>query len=225
MRTLSVFLLLLLVAQIALADKLDDMLANASVGLPADTVSLLRSDFNLLKSMKGVQASELSNTIFGTNGKFDGETYLKFFLDRVDDIVFGGCPAEAVACQVPGTRVSHITEFYALKSPVVRLSLLLHESIHGEPSGHLHATCPSVLLDTTGMPLLTQDNKISIAGQQACADNISDPYVAQIVFLRNVDLYCITCSQSTRSDARMFLPNLKQMVINPEVSKAINEDK
>jgi hypothetical protein len=221
--TFAVFIFFLSIGRFALADKLDDMLANSSVGLSPETVSLLRSDFNLLKSMKGVQASALSDTIFGTNGKFDGEVYLKFFLDRVDDIEFGGCPAEAVACQVPGTRISHLTSLYATIPPVVRLSTLLHESIHGSSFGD-HASCPSVLVDEFGAVVKTT-TAVPIAGLKACADNISDPYVAQYIFLQNIVSNCLTCTQSAKADAKQFLLNLKPLIINADVLKAIKEDR
>jgi hypothetical protein len=201
----------ILLGAFAKADPLSDFLMSAGKNLGPKPAQMFALDILFLKSMKGKRASLLSDRIFGTKGELDGEIFLQFFLNRISSVKLADCGfgGLALACVDYGVPVMKVTPAFYTYSQMSRVALLLHESVHAEPSGNPHAPCPAPMLN----------------GMQACANNVEDPYFVQLVFLKNVMENCDSCSINIKAEARYNFDQFKGRVINPDLLLQLTQDR
>lgn len=211
----------LVVGQVSNADAKVDLLSRSRTFLSPEMTLQIQSDLAFLKNMKGSRSSALSDSVFETDGRFDGEKYLGFILERVDLIVFAECHIKgAVACH--GNRITALSMPYFRASRLTRISLLLHEAAHEDLISH--AACPDQIADENGKKSTMHVSGVSLAGMEACAEELHDAYVKQVIFLQNVAEHCDSCSIETRNEAEHLAREFRKRIINPEITRLLKQD-
>lgn len=186
----------------------------------------VNEDWRLAQRIRGSEASPLHRKIFG-DAPLDGKLYRDFFERRVQEIKgeglgFASCHG-ALACHTEGKTVRLSKNYDSLPiPPVIRLSFLIHEARHIEGFSHVH--CPAPLIDSEGKDVVSPYQKIDLGGQESCDREELGAYGIQIVMLKNIAKYCVTCSDETRTQADLYANFLMNLILSPLAKKHLEHD-
>lgn len=177
-----------------------------------------------MRDLKVTSPSSLHSQIFGAE---DG-AYLRFFEQRVKSFSMGDCGGSkgAIACVISSKDPTKIwlTDMYLTYNadPVWRVAILLHESRHTE--GLHHVMCPDSFDDGLGHGIQSIVGSREYAGNRACDDKALGAYGIEIIFLRNIERSCASCSASTRDTAGVNALDTYMRVIDLTARKTLYAD-
>lgn len=179
--------------------------------VPAALHDQLVQDLGVIASLQGNGESANYKAIFGGT-QLDGQSLMSFFEKRITGFgmdACGGGPAVA-ACVQPGLddhKMWITPNYIRFSAPqIYRLSVVFHESRHTE-SQHgnwPHVICPTPYLDDNGNDIKGILSGSLMAGLPACDTTITGAYGLQATVLKNVELFCTTCTDKLKQDAQLF---------------------
>jgi hypothetical protein len=179
--------------------------------VPPDLRQQLEQDIGTVKSLQGDSVSANYKQIFNSD-KLDGESLMSFFEARIRGFGMDACGGgPSVAACVQPFMDSHkmwITPNYIrFNAPqIYRLSVVFHESRHTEDAhgNYPHATCPTPYRDENGNDIKGILSGTLMAGHPACDTTILGAYGLQATLLKNIELFCTTCTEKLKQDAQLF---------------------
>jgi hypothetical protein len=186
-----------------------------------------QQDFAVMATFAGDTASTLHQEIFG---QLTGDAYVRFFLKRVNRIGYGDCGDPHIVACMNGQYENRmmLTPTYASSAiPLMgRLSVLMHESRHGEPENNNwpHMRCPSPFLDKNGNDVKSTWTGAPIASEFACDFESHGSYGISAIFLRNVEKNCKNCSEKLKLDAGLYAQENLTRVIRASENELIEND-
>ena len=195
--------------------------------VPEDIKKQTIEDLNFMQSIQSSETSTLHQQIFGP---VVGDTYTKFFEDRVNTIGLHGCGSpNAVACVIPwyDKKIFFTQNYIKFKHPQIsRIMVVFHEARHTErENGNWsHARCPSPFLDENGEPMKSIWTGAELAGQPACDVTPEGSYGSSMIMLKNISKYCTTCNEKVKFDAGLYADDQFGRVIDAGAREAIIED-
>lgn len=196
--------------------------------IPKKVVDQMKDDLTFMTTLKGDQASQLHQQIFG---QIDGATYQKFFESRVTEIGYNGCGSgNAVACVIPfyAPNKMWITDNYIKFShpQISRLMVIYHEARHTESdNGNWgHARCPTPFLDANGKEIKSIWTGATLAGEPACDVTPLGSYGSSMILLKNISKFCTNCSDKVKMDAGIYADDQFKRVIDEKAKADIKRD-
>lgn len=188
----------------------------------------LASDMTFMRNLRGQGATPIFRDVFG--GIYGGDTFSRFFDARINKIDADECDGGTamVACVIYNLspRIIWLTDNYAkFNMPqIFRISVLLHESRHGEYDYRYHATCPIPFRDSNGKDVVSIFSGIKLEGRAACDTSATASYGVQVEFLKNTQLNCSNCNEKVILDAELYGDDGLKRIIDPsEYSKLRND--
>lgn len=176
--------------------------------------------------VSGSGSSPLHQNLFG--GDVDGSVYQEWFLSRVKSVERGTCASTSgIACGHE-KKITVTQKWESLTSPILRISLLVHEAAHAGDSGVVHTQCPQEVVtypENDLLPRLYDLDSIretfqlldASASQQSldwiqdfmygmhCDDQLNGAYVHEAVLMNNLIKFCESCSNSLKIEAKAGL--------------------
>jgi hypothetical protein len=178
----------------------------------------VNEDWRFAQTIRGKRASALHRKLFG-DAPLDGNLYRDYFDRRVqsvdgEGIGFASCHG-ALACHTGGRSIRLSDSYGALSiPPVIRLSFLIHEARHVD--GVNHVECP--------VGYVSPYQKVQLEGKLECDLDENGVYGPQIVMLKNIALYCESCTSEVREQARRYSVALMNLILSPESRKRLSDD-
>jgi hypothetical protein len=87
-----------------------------------------------------------------------------------------------------------------------------------------HADCPIPFVDSEGQNIVSEGNRVSLAGRGACDLSPTNPYGAQVVFFKNVRLFCTTCSDEILREAARLEKRYMDRILSPRAREILSRD-
>lgn len=203
----------------------------AASSLPPDLAKQVDADLAVFSAMKGSRSSKIHASVYGGTS-LDGGRYLAFFNDRVKEMGMDDCGGGAgvVACVIPfqnNTAMWFTPNYVKFNMPqLVRLSILLHEARHTEMKNSFwrHATCPVPFRDEKGNDIRGIFSGALLEGKAACDSTELGSYGIHTVFLKNIELFCESCSEKVRMDGQLYGDDGLRRIINAGALKRLKDD-
>jgi len=185
------------------------------------------NDLEFMGSLKGSKATPLHRKIFG---KVDGQSYLRWFDDRVSTVGKNLCGSDtAVACVLSAwpNKIWMSPNYTKFSQPqIARLSVIYHEARHTEADERFwpHATCPRPFLNDEGKDVRSIWTGALLQGEPACDVTAFGSYGSQTILLKNIALNCDNCTEKVRADADLFANDQLIRIIDPSSKAAMKKD-
>lgn len=205
-----------------LAATLNEVLQSGQGKLTPQQISVVKNDLETMSQIKGQHSSKLNDKVFGTNGVLDGNKYLEYFLSRVSSLAYSTTGSGGSTLAAFDDGIMYVTDNYFASTPLIRVSLLLHEAGHATTT--VHAACPIPFLDKNGNDIRSEITGAKFEGRLVCADNFNDSYVVQLIFLKNIVNNCDNCEASYKADARHDAESVFNRVIDYYTREQLKSD-
>ncbi|MDD5655986.1 MAG: hypothetical protein PHF00_01870 [Elusimicrobia bacterium] len=188
---------------------------------------IVEGDLAFLRSVWGKSSSDLQKSVFGP---LAGSVYLAWLAARVKTVGVDYRVADAVAYTQPPLYPEKIllTRAYASAAhpQIARISVLLHEARHMEVKGRYwsHVRCPVPFRDARGEDMLSFWTGENLSGQPACDRTAVGAYGIEVIMLRNVSRYCLTCGGKVRMDADLYARDAFNRIIDSAAVETLRRD-
>lgn len=202
----------------------EELIASARANISDKFAADLEADLKALSKISGKQVSKLNYEVFKSSESLNGEDYLKYFLERVDHIRLSpDQSSDAVASYNDQTMTMYIGKNYLKAPAVARMTTLIHEAAHwGDMRGH--AYCPTPFLDENGKDRVSEFSGVKLEGKPACAERFADAYVTEFIFLKNVYMYCLNCTDKMKSQAKFYADKVLIRVVDLKIQEVLAKD-
>lgn len=196
--------------------------------VPAPVITSLQNTFALIRDLRGTASSRLHDGIFGA---IDGQNYLRFVSERIEEIAYEPIPHSNT--QVAFVRGAEPTVLYitsntdASRVPLIYfLDVLVHEARHAEHGvlSYAHVSCPIPFVDFEGNEVRGIITGNPIAGRRACDTTADGPYGIVATLMKNIEHQCETCTEKVRMDAKLFGDDDARRVIDRSSYNELRED-
>lgn len=185
-------------------------------------------DLGFLLGMRGSESTLRHREVFGP---LDGIAYLRYLEDRVRSVgMDDGEDIKTIAYVDPRadpTKVRLAKGYVAYDLPqIVRASALVHEARHTEPSNSYwaHTDCPSPFKDENGKDVRGRLTGQLLAGQPHCDDTPIGAYGVEAIMLKNIAMFCATCSGKVRMDAALYGEDKYKRIFGQSARRALQDD-
>ncbi len=177
---------------------------------------ILKKDIGYLENLQFARTSALEKRFFGHGF----HAYLK---KNVREIASEGPLGQschgALICSGGSGTIFISPRFWKIGLPtVIQASMLIHEVRHLE--GFTHQECLSPALRKLRTPYGHQ----LVYGTQECDDSWDGANGAQIIFLGNIERFCLNCTAEDKSNAKKFKDFLLNLMTQPKMRDVLNED-
>jgi hypothetical protein len=178
---------------------------------------VLKSDFSYLSRIRFSKTTKLFKEIFGSN--LVGHILKHVHEVDWDNTLSGQRAPIASASGVLQSPYISFGENYLGDhfSRIERVGIIIHEAQHNVSDDFAHVLCPYNFegRSTSGLPL---------AQLPACEENYNGSYGAQVIFLKNIAKYCITCTSEEMKVADEIAKNYQQRIIGRDARAMIYYD-
>ncbi len=185
-------------------------------------------DLEFINSIQSNTQSDLHKQVFGA---VSGETYTRFFSDRVTAVGLNGCgSANAVACVIPFLDPSKmwLTQNYIQfdHPQIARLMVVFHEARHTESQNDNwpHANCPQPFLNENQKPIKSIWTGAELAGEAACDETPFGSYGSSTILLKNIAQFCTNCTGKVKMDANLYADDQLQRIIDEPSRQKLRAD-
>lgn len=197
---------------------------NFDSDVPDDVKKQYIADLNVVLEMKGAKQTPLHQDIFG---KLEGQTYHQFLTDRVKSVGIDDCGGGSgvMACVQPFFDSSKMWLTPNLLQAGVpqasRILIYFHEARHTEDDkgNWPHAFCPVPFLDENGQDIVGLTSGTKLEGQPACDTRLLGAYGVGIFMMKNISLFCDTCSDKFKMDSDLYSTDQVKRFHKPETKK------
>lgn len=186
------------------------------------------ADLNFMNSIQASATTPLHQEIYGPSA---GESYQKFFEDRIYYIGLDDCGSpEAVACVMPFPNPHYMSitkNFVTGDHPqIARMLVVYHEARHSERTHNHwnHDKCPTPFLDAEGKDIVSIWTGVKLAGKPACDSTYLGSYGSSTILIKNIAKFCTNCSEKTKTDASIYAEDQLGRIDNPDVKEAMIKD-
>ena len=202
-------------AQEAVAPAPADFGVQFGPGIPPELQAVFNSDLSFVKSIRGSGASNLHRQVFGA---VNGQDYISFFTTRVKKLNAGDDCRTYVTSYV--SRVDRdamqACGGYLKETQIGRIDTIFHEARHAAPeaaNGYWrHATCPTPFYANY------------LEGLPACDTSAVGSYGIARIMLKNIEKYCVNCTDKVRMDAALYSDDDFRRIIDKASRQLLADD-
>jgi hypothetical protein len=183
--------------------------------IPPELRALVNSDLSFVRSIRGSGASNLHRQVFGA---VNGQDYISFFAARVKKLNVGDDCRTYVTSYVSGKdrAAMQICGGYLQEAQIGRIDTIFHEARHAAPeaaNGYWrHTACPT--------PFYAK----YLEGMPACDASPVGSYGIARIMLKNIEKYCVNCTDKSRLDAALYSDDDIQRIIDKPSRRLLADD-
>lgn len=204
-------------------------------------------DLGRADGIRGEKSTALYKSYFGP-GPLDGRAFRSLLLNRIfaiDTVPTAEDVAENPDLERNATEMNESVDLvratrfagfdgvtlsngfvknYTKIPAIVRLSEFLREA-RQNLSPQPRQPCPQPFFDGTGAPIKIWYTGELLAGKKNCSWLHNESHGFQIVVLRNVQLFCQTCTEQVKKDAGIYADYLLNRIMHPDERRRLLNDR
>lgn len=184
---------------------------------------IVAEDFNELFSLQGSTTSKLHERVWGN---FDGSNFKKIINEKFSKIKSSnrGC-GSGILCingYSPKTLILNSQYYPGVEPGLARMAQYMWATrvYENQP-----INCPKPFLDSYGNDVISAYNGNKMEGLKNCDKSINGAYSSTAIFLKNVYLYCTSCTNETKSSAKILYEYFLERVVDIQTNTAIANDR